>query len=93
MSEYTVIIDDTPHYNVTVSGDTIEVILNDTPQVTLEVGVQGPPGISGIGKATVQDSTPLVGTEGELWFNDSTNILRIYANSDWQFQTLDDGYF
>lgn len=55
-------------------------------------GSQGIQGIPGTG-AVVQDSTPLVGQLGELWFNSNTQVLKVYANADWQNQTQDDGYF
>lgn len=43
--------------------------------------------------AIVTDSEPLTGSTGELWYNDSTDILRVYASGTWQNQTLDDGFF
>lgn len=43
--------------------------------------------------ALVTDSEPLVGSQGELWFNDSTEVLRVYANGGWQTQTMDDGFY
>lgn len=96
--------------NITVVGDVI----------TVEVGTQGPPGVSmpagGLtgeilkkrtdndfeyewatgtltATAIVTDSEPLVGSQGELWFNDSTEVLKVYANNGWQTQTMDDGFY
>lgn len=43
--------------------------------------------------AIVSDSPPLTGSTGELWFQDSTDVLRVYAAGNWQGQTLDDGFF
>lgn len=71
----------------------VEVVVVDGENYIIEVGTQGPPGIDGAGRATVQDSPPLVGVEGELWFDDSTDILKIYANGTWQSQTLDDQFY
>jgi hypothetical protein len=48
---------------------------------------------SSTASAIVSDSEPLTGSNGELWFNDSTDVLRVYAGSTWQTQTLDDGFF
>ena len=55
-------------------------------------GIQGIQGIPGTG-AVVQDSTPLVGQLGELWFNTTTKVLTVYDNTTWQNQSQDDGYF
>jgi len=76
-------------------SNNIEVIITEGNNYILEVGVQGPPGTggSGGGGVIIQDSQPLIGSEGELWFNDSTDILKVYANGAWQVQTLDDEYF
>ena len=71
----------------------VEVVIVDGDNYIVEVGTQGPPGIDGAGRAIVQDSPPLVGVEGELWFDDSTDILKIYANGTWQSQTLDDQFY
>lgn len=43
--------------------------------------------------AIVTDSEPLVGSQGELWFDDSTEVLRVYANDSWREQTMDDGFY
>ena len=43
--------------------------------------------------AVVQDTQPLVGADGQLWFDDNTSILKVYANGDWQNLTLDDQFF
>ena len=62
----------------------------------IETGIQGPPGPPGTGtlaQAIVQDVEPTSGTTGDMWFNDSTDILKIYANGVWQTQTLDDEWF
>ena len=83
MSTYTVIVEQSD-FDVSVTGE---------KHIIIETGVQGPPGILGIARAIVQDSEPLVGTEGDLWFNDSTEILKVYANDAWQTQTIDDQYF
>lgn len=74
----------------------VEIIVQDSNNYILEVNTQGPPGIAGdagIGKAYVSSSAPLTGLEGELWFNDETEVLRVYANGSWQVQTMDDEFF
>lgn len=71
----------------------VEVIITEGENYILEVGVQGPPGVDGAGRATVQDSPPLTGVQGELWFDDSTEILKIYANGSWHSQTIDDQFY
>ncbi len=79
-----------------MSTNTIEVIVTEGNNYIIEVGIQGPPGTGGSGSgggAIIQDSQPLTGTEGQLWFNDSTDILKVYANGVWQTQTMDDEYF
>jgi hypothetical protein len=71
----------------------VEVVITEGDNYIIEVGTQGPPGVDGAGRATVQDSEPLVAVNGELWFNDSTDVLKVYANGVWQTQTLDDEFF
>lgn len=70
-----------------------KVIVEDTTNVVVQVGEQGPPGQSSIGRALVQDSEPTSGTTGDLWFSDETDVLKIYANGTWQNQTIDDQFF
>lgn len=43
--------------------------------------------------ANVTDSEPLSGDTGELWFNDSTDELKVRANAAWNALTVDDGHF
>lgn len=71
----------------------VEVVITEGNNYIIEVGTQGPPGIDGAGRAVVQDSPPLTGVTGELWFDDSTDILKVYANGAWQSQTLDDQFY
>ncbi len=81
------------NYTVTIQETNNQVSITGEQNIIVETGVQGPPGIDGIGTALVSDSTPLTGQDGELLFNPTNKVLRVYANSDWQFQTMDDGFF
>ena len=88
---------------ITVTVDTAETIIIDVGEqgppgiqgIQGPIGPEGPQGPIGLpgGTAIVQDTQPVLGATGEMWFNDTTNVLRVYANSDWQFQTMDDGFF
>jgi hypothetical protein len=69
------------------------VYVEDSTNVVVTVGEQGPPGNSAIGRALVQDAEPTSGTTGDLWFSDETDVLKIYANGVWQNQTIDDQFF
>jgi len=41
----------------------------------------------------VQATQPVAGTSGDLWFNDTTNELKIFNGIAWEAQTQSDGYF
>ena len=80
MATYTVIVDE-KDYSVNVG-------VNKT--LVIETGVQGPPGLTQ--NVIISDSEP-VGAEGQLWFSDETDVLKIYANGIWQQQSIDDQFF
>ncbi|MEM6836273.1 MAG: hypothetical protein AAGF24_04810 [Cyanobacteria bacterium P01_H01_bin.121] len=50
-------------------------------------------GLPGLALATVADSAPSTGQNGQLWFNFSTNVLRVWYDDEWVNQTLDDGQY
>lgn len=81
MASYTVIVDEKDY--------TVNVGVNRT--LVIETGVQGPPGEASF--ALIQDVEPTTGIEGQLWFNDTTDVLKVYADGTWQTQTMDDEYF
>ena len=56
-------------------------------------GAQGPKGDPGTASVFIGDSPPSVSAEGEIWFNDVTDVLQVYANSSWNCLTQDDGYY
>ena len=49
--------------------------------------------VAGNALAIVSESEPLNGVEGEIWFNPTTKIEKIYANYDWQNTSLDGEHF
>ena len=50
-------------------------------------------GVPGVALATVADSAPPTGQNGQLWFDFSTSILRVRYGGNWENQTLDDGQY
>ncbi len=76
-----------------MSNSNIEIIVSDDSNYIIEIGTQGPAGVDGAGRAVVQDTPPLTGVNGELWFDDSTEILKVYVNGAWRNQTLDDQFY
>lgn len=50
-------------------------------------------GVPGLALATVADSAPPTGQNGQLWFNFSSNVLRVWYDDGWEDQTLDDGQY
>lgn len=81
MASYTVIVDEKDY--------TVNVGVNRT--LVVETGVQGPVGPSNT--VIISDSEPLVAGEGQLWFSDETDVLKVYANGSWQSQSIDDQFF
>ena len=77
----------------------VEIVVSESNNYIIEVGVQGPPGPrgpSGDGTGTgllVQTSEPLSGATGDMWFSDETNVLKIYVNGVWTNQTQDDQFY
>ena len=73
------------------------VIENENLVVT--IGVQGPPGADGVdgvdghGLAIVSETEPLTAAEGDIWFNPTTKLEKIYATGAWQSKTIDGLYF
>lgn len=49
--------------------------------------------VAGNALAIVQENEPLTGVEGEIWFNPTTKIEKIYANGVWQNTSLDGEHF
>lgn len=82
--------------SVTVSPNLVGLTVQPT-EVSVSVGHGFPIqlGNGGTAKAlaTVTDSEPLSGDTGELWFNDSTDELKVRANAAWNPLTVDDGHF
>lgn len=70
-------------------------IIEEKENLIVEVGTQGPPGLNGTngvdgqGFAIVSESEPLLATEGEIWFNPTTKVEKIYALGVWQNTSVD----
>ena len=79
--------------------------LDDLADVDVEVAASGQvlsfdgvdwlpsTGIPGLALATISDSAPPTGQNGQFWFNQTTNELRIWYQDGWERQTLDDGQY
>jgi hypothetical protein len=75
---------------VTASEIVIDTFITE---VILELsGATGPAGVPG-SATIVQESEPTGGTEGDLWFNPVTLVLKIYTSGVWVDENTDDGYF
>lgn len=71
----------------------ITITATQPPQVIIStVGKQGPPGSTG-GVAIVQDYTPPVGANGQMWFNNVTRELFISNGTTWLADEVNGGSY
>jgi len=87
-----VIVNTTPlRLAVTTNCAALSVALAQPIAMSMTVAQRGPAG-SGSGVNYLTDAEP-IGAAKELWFNDTTQSLKVHDGSAWQGLIPDGGYF
>ncbi|MEM9945482.1 MAG: hypothetical protein AAF810_05390 [Cyanobacteria bacterium P01_D01_bin.36] len=80
-------------------NETLQAIASLPPTANRNIGFDASRDVAlradgaGSALAIVADSEPPTGDDGQLWYNFSTNILRVRYDGNWDDQTLDDGQY